>query len=191
MSSSPKAWMVRSGRKLDEKKPDRIFEDYAIDHSLAIIGWHLPDLTGIPDSESEARAELKRLYGIEYPKASNNSVGVSVGQIYKFLQIREMDIVVMPRGDEIAIGKVKGDYFYEDQHLDEPEKWHKGWRLREGRHRIPVEWELADVPKADLGIGIRPFLKNHQTVAEFKDEGLIEELRRLVELNSELGVAQS
>lgn len=187
MSDTPKAWIVRGGHE-----PDRVLEKYALGNGVdgfAIVGWHLPDLTNIPRSENEARRELKRLYGNAHPEVENNrTVGQHVGEIWRFLQIRLNDIVVLPRGENVAIGRVDGGYIYEDACLNEPERWPKGWHILDGRHRFPVKWKITDVSKKHLGENVLSCLSNKKrlTVAQF-DENSAEWLRQFVDLSSERG----
>ena len=174
MSGTPKAWMVRCGRE-----PDRIFEEYAIDKGFAIIGWHLSDLTGVPRSENEALKELKRLYRIAYPEVDNNiSVGIAAHQIYKFLSIRERDLIVMPMKEKVAVGVVEGNYVYG---FNQPE----GWDSEEGRHRVPVRWIKTNVKRQDLGENAVSFLRHGRgTVALFDDKSTID-LQRFFNIASE------
>lgn len=189
-SNPSKAWIVRGGRE-----PDRILEEYALGdgrNGFAIISWHLPALTGIPHSENEARRELKGLYRDAHPEVENDrTVGQHVGEIWRFLQIRLNDIVVMPRGEYIAIGIVDGNYSYESSYLNEPGEWPEGWKLRDGRHRMPVEWKTTDAQRGDLGEHVLSCLSNKKrlTVAQF-DELSTEWLRQFVGAHSESEVVQ-
>lgn len=172
MSDTPKAWMVRGGRE-----PDRIFEKYAIDNGFAIIGWHLSNLTKISRFEKEARKELKRLYRIAHPEVDSNiSIGISASQIYRFLSIRESDLIVMPMKGMVALGIVEGSYVYEDRYFDQPEAWPKGWHLQDGRHRVPVRWMKTDIKESDLGENAVSFLSRYKrnTVAQFDDKSTID-----------------
>lgn len=178
MSNPPNVWMVRGGRE-----PDRIFEKYAIDHGFTIIGWRLPDLTSIPISEHKALEELKKLFRIENPEETNNHrLGRYAGEIYRFLQIRKDDVIVMPMKSEVAIGEVIGNYRYEDRYLNESEKWPKGWHPHEGRHRIPVDWKLKSISRKELEEDIRLFIDEKYkrfTVAQFKGSSA-QALRQIV-----------
>lgn len=190
MSGTPKAWIVRGGRE-----PDRALEKYALgdgSDGFAIIGWHLPDLTGISNSEKEARGELKKLFTNAHPDVETSSRDQCVGSIFRFLQIRQNDIVVMPRGEYVAIGSVCSDYFYDDSFINEPERWPEELDRLAGRHRFPVKWKSTEVPRDHLEESVRSCLSNKSrpTVAQF-DEDSAEWLRQFVDSPSEPGSVQA
>ena len=125
-SDPPKVYLVRGGRSGED-------EEYAIQNSLAIIGFHeVPSLKGAADYDT-----VLQLVKSSYPEAVSRRVGNFAGQLWCFaLAIQERDLIVLPRKRtaQIAIGRVTGPYSYQDVNGIV-------------RHTRPVEWLKTDLPR--------------------------------------------
>ena len=126
MTDAPKVYLVRAGRNGED-------EDYALTHSLAIVGFqNVPSLEG-----TKGYDEVANLVSEALPDRKPRAVGNFAGQLGAFaLAMQEGDIVVLPRKltSQIAIGRVTGPYRY--QHVN-----------TEPRHTRPVEWLQPDLPR--------------------------------------------
>ena len=126
MKDEPKVYLARAGRNGED-------EDYALENSLAIIGFEkVPSLEGARDYDAVANLVKDGLPGRK-PRALGNFAG----QLWAFaLAMQEGDIVVLPRKltGQIAIGQVTGPYRYDQVN-------------KAFRHTRPVEWLRPDVPR--------------------------------------------
>jgi len=101
-------WLVRAGRYGEQ-------EQGALEHSIVTIGWNgFSDLSNI-----QTREELHDLYSEVYPDRAvkKNRAINEVGQVWRFMhEIQKGDLVALPLKTQsaIAIGKVEGDYEYEE-----------------------------------------------------------------------------
>ena len=127
MKDGPKVYLARAGRNGED-------EDYALDNSLAIIGFRdVPSLEGARDYDAVAQ-----LVKNAFPGGKPRTLGNYAGQLGAFaVAMQEGDIVVLPRKltSQIAIGRVTGPYRYEQVNTA-------------FRHTRPVEWLRPDVPRA-------------------------------------------
>ena len=93
-------WGVRAGRDGEQ-------QDFAIDHSVVVIGWsELPDLSGIASREA-----LKELMSSCYPSEKLGTINNWTGQVWALLsRIAVGDLVALPlkRRSAIALGRVYG-----------------------------------------------------------------------------------
>ena len=114
-------WVIRAGAQGQG-------EEFALEHGIASIDFgfrrDLADFTG----QSELRDQLTS------PMAAS--------QLWRFAhEIKDGDTVVLPRKQPkvVAVGKITGDYAYRP----DLEGAH-------GPHTRPVEWEVADIPRANF-----------------------------------------
>ena len=127
MKDVPKVYLARAGRNGED-------EDYALDNSLAMIGFReVPSLEGARDYDAVVQLVKNAL-----PGGKPRALGNFAGQLWAFAcAMQERDIVILPRKltSQIAIGRVTGPYRYEQVNT-------------EFRHTRPVEWLRPDVPRA-------------------------------------------
>lgn len=100
------AWLVRAG-------PNGEREQIALSEGLAVAGWdELPDLSEVKGNWENLRAMLARAY----PNASANTLGNWAGQLWRFLEMKDGDLVVLPLKLQPAfvMGRVAGPYKYRD-----------------------------------------------------------------------------
>ncbi len=119
-------WLVRAGRRGER-------EDYALERSVAVIGWDdLPDLTGV-----KTREDLAALMRETYPGEGENKLRNWTGQVWAFRDsIKGGDLAVLPlkRRAAIAIGRVTGEYVYTAGEVS--------------NHVRPVDWLRKDIPRS-------------------------------------------
>lgn len=122
-------WLVRAGSGGEN-------EGYALDNSVALIGWsEAGDLTGIG-----TKADLSTRLNQRFPDSKPKTLINWQSQIWPFLrEIKVGDIVALPlkRRPAIAFGRVTGTYRFEK---DAP------W---DGQNHLPVEW-FKEIPRSDL-----------------------------------------
>ena len=112
------------------------------DQNCVAIGWDkLGDLSDVDYTQS-SKDRVKELMGEHYP-GDPRTVGRDGSQVFYFVaRIAEDDIVVAMKGQTVrGIGRVTGDYVYEDGG-DVP-------------HRRPVEWLALDQWKFPQQEGLR------------------------------------
>lgn len=127
-----RAWVVRGGVRGENER-------YALEHSVATIGWaETGDLTGCSTRE-EVRAALDGAL----PSDSPQRQAIFAGQLWAFRDtIQPGDIVVMPlktRPGFLAFGRCAGTYRYDATNPDDTR-----------RHTLPVEWNPEPVSKAGI-----------------------------------------
>lgn len=129
-TSNPKVYLARAGGSGED-------ETYALDHGVAIIGFHeYPSLAAAKDYET-----ILELVKATKPDLKPRAAGNYAGQLWAFaLAMKEGDIVVLPRKltSQVALGRVKGPYKYEKV-------------AGVSRHVRPVEWLRPDVPRTVFG----------------------------------------
>lgn len=122
-------WLVRAGRYGER-------EDFALENSLAVIGWDdLPDLAVL-----EKRDELADILAEKYPDEKKKTRMSWESQIWPFVHGMEKgDLVAMPLKHRaiIVFGKVSGDYRYEPENPG-------GFR-----HVRPIKW-FKEVPRNQI-----------------------------------------
>ena len=127
MKDAPKVYLARAGRNGED-------EDYALDNSLAMIGFsEVPSLEGARDYDA-----VVQLVKNAFPDGKPRALGNFAGQLWAFaVAMQEGDIVILPRKltSQIAIGRVTGPYRYEQVNTA-------------FRHTRSVEWLRPDVPRA-------------------------------------------
>ena len=114
-------WLVRAGRHGER-------ENYALENSLAVIGWdEVPDLVGI-----KTRQDLLGVLQKVFPYNKEKTLRNWESQLWAFARrIQPGDLVAMPLKSRsaIVVGRVKGDYVYK---ADNPDG---------ARHQREVSWE--------------------------------------------------
>lgn len=120
-------WCIKGGRTGER-------EQRMIEHSVVAIGWEtLGDLSIFSDKE-----ELMIKYQEAFPDAARRRTAHHVGQLYSFVKrIKIDDLVVVPLKTQsaIAIGEIKSDYLFSEEHGQDM------------RHIRKVEWIRTDLPR--------------------------------------------
>lgn len=139
------AWLIRP---YPHKKP-RLSE--FLSQKIIAIGWPC-----IGDLTSKSREELKETlsappYGYE---------GLVLGNAYATIDIfvNQMaigDLLLMPNGDDIYLGRISGDY-YLDPSVDNDKSGYS--------HQRKAEW-IRNTPRKELSKELRSSLKVHRTAA--------------------------
>lgn len=113
-------WLIPGGRHGER-------ENFALENSVAVIGWEeLPDLSGF-----KSRDELSALMAEKYPDAKERARVNWVGSVWPFAKdMRPGDLVAMPLKNRgvVVFGEVTGDYFYAPNHPFD------------AKHSRPVSW---------------------------------------------------
>jgi len=142
------AWMVRAGREGER-------EDAAIAEGMAIAGWpEVGDLSAV-----ESRDDLRELLWRTYPDRRDAVIANWTGQLWRFLKrIQVSDLLVVPirSRDQIAIGRVSGEYQY------------RGAAPLGFRHVRPVKWLRTDVPRSAVLPDLQGSMGSLLTVFELK-----------------------
>jgi len=156
-------WTVRAGRHGEE-------EQTCVDEKIITIGWdNMPDL-----KKFKTRDELAAEYKRNFPEESNVRAGIRVGQVWKFAhEIADGDIVALPSKFQpvIYIGKVTGDYQYDNKHAGIS-------------HYRSVKW-LRTIPRANFDQDILFSFGSLLTVSKVSRERAVERVLALVD--SEIG----
>jgi restriction system protein len=123
-------WLVRAGSHGEQ-------EDFALENSVAVIGWdELPDLSGV-----KTRPEMLALLHKIYPNEKDKTLKNWESQVWAFVQrIKPDDLIALPlkRRSVIALGQVTGDYIF------------KGDNPAGTLHSRPVKW-TGEYPRAQFG----------------------------------------
>jgi restriction system protein len=126
----PRVYLARAGGSGED-------ENYALDHSVAIVGFNeYPSLASAKDYD-----DILELVKAAKPELKPRAAGNYAGQLWAFaLAMKEGDIVVLPRKltSQVALGRVTGPYKY----AQVGGVW---------RHVRPVEWVRTDVPRTVFG----------------------------------------
>jgi len=125
-----KVYLARAGSDGED-------ETYALDHGVAIIGFHeYPSLAAARDYEA-----VLDIVKATKPDLKPRAAGNYAGQLWAFaVAMQPGDIVVLPRKltSQVALGRVKGPYRHES--VD-----------GQMRHVRPVEWIRPEVPRSVFG----------------------------------------
>jgi len=162
----PNLWLLRAGDRGQG-------EEIALTRGLVGIGYDgLPGLHSIKDIKA-----FREHYINTHSKDSIGRVNAVVPQIWKFMnEIKINDYVVLPLKTQnskiIAVGKIVGDYQYEDLN---PE-------IKQFR---PVKWLNKDVPRDAFDPEINESFGNNGTVFHI---GGIDTVNKLKEMLSRLGI---
>lgn len=142
-----RAWLVRAGRAGER-------EQWALSEGCTGGGFRgVPDLS-TADDRAEVLAEILRGLG---PVPANRARNFTA-QLWALRgRMAVADLVVMPlkATPHLAIGRITGDYRYA---AEEPD--------RTKRHRRPVEWLTADVPRPLVGQDLLYSLGASSTICE-------------------------
>lgn len=99
-----KLWLLKAAGTLED-------EELILENSVITIGWaEFPDLSGI-----ENEAQVKKIMLKKYPGMQEARSSAWAGDIHAFIKkIGKGDLVAVPlkTRNEVAIGKVTGDYEY-------------------------------------------------------------------------------
>lgn len=99
-------WLIRAGSKGEQ-------EQIALDKGVAAIGWNeISDLSKFKNKE-----ELVKLCESAFPGSKKMTIVKFVSQLWNFSkEIKINDLVVLPLKTQsmIAIGRITGDYKYEE-----------------------------------------------------------------------------
>jgi restriction system protein len=153
-------WLVRAGKRGER-------EDFALERSVAVIGWeYLPDLGHV-----KSREDLEALCFQTYPGAKRNTILNHVRQLWAFThRIEPKDLVVLPlkARSAIAIGVVTGPYHYQPSNPPD------------ARHTLPVQWLETDLPRTAFDQDLLYSLGAFLTVCQIKRNNAEERIRAIV-----------
>jgi 5-methylcytosine-specific restriction protein B len=164
----PSVWIVRAG---DTGQG----EQSALDNNYISIDYDgLPELHHIKDFE-----KFKEHYLKTHPNESIGRVGKVVPQIWNFIyEIKINDFIILPlkshKSKLIAVGKILGDYQYEDVNLE-----FKQFR--------PVKWLKKGVDITDFDKDIVELFDGHGTVYRI---GELTDIDKLKDMLKRLGVKE-
>jgi restriction system protein len=100
-----KFWLLKAAGTLED-------EELILENSVITIGWaEFPDLSSI-----ESKAQVKKIMLEKYPGMQEERSSAWAGEIYSFItKIKIGDLVAVPlkTRNEVLIGKVTGDYKYQ------------------------------------------------------------------------------
>ncbi len=121
---------------------------------IIAIGW-----PGIGDLTGKSRVGLKCLLSNSPYNLSGLSLGSSYATIDIFVnRINIGDLILTPNGDDIYLGEVTSDYYFDpdvDTHDED-----KGYP-----HQRKAKW-LKNIARNDLSMDLRTSLKVHRTAAD-------------------------
>jgi restriction system protein len=150
MSEAPRLFLVRAGKDGED-------EDYALDHSLAVIGFrNIPSLQAARDY-----SDVQRVVEEVSPGAQKRRVGNWAGQLWAFtISMAEGDLVVMPckTSGQIAVGRVSGSYKY--QQIGDAY-----------RHTRAIRWIKRDVPRTAFRQDLLDSMGAFMTVCQIQRNG--------------------
>ena len=159
--------MVRAGREGER-------EDAAVEQGLAIAGW--PELGDL--SRVKTRTELRNLVHEAYPDRRDAVIANWTGQLWRFIRgIAIDDLLVVPlrRREQIAIGRVSGEYEYR---ADAPLGF---------RHVRPVAWIRSDVLRSAVLPDLQSSMGSLLTVFELRRHDAVRRIAHLAEHGSDPG----
>ncbi len=167
---SPKVYLVRGGRSGED-------EEYAIQNSLAIVGFHeIPSLKDVTDRD----AMLQQVKS-SYPDAASGRAANFTGQLWCFVSsIQERDLVVLPRKrtSQIAIGRVTGPYRYQEV----------GGSVR---HTRPVQWLETDLPRTAFRQDLLYSFGAFMTVCNISRNDAVRRVQAVLEGGQDPGMVSS
>ena len=121
------------------------------ENGIIAVGW-----PGIGDLKGKSREDLKAILAdVPY-----SLTGLALGNAYATVdifvnQMKAGDLLLMPNGDDIYLGEVTSDYYF-DFKVDTDEEGYS--------HQRTAKW-LACVSRQDLSMALRSSLKVHRTTA--------------------------
>jgi len=155
-----RVWCVRAGARGER-------EQFALDNDVVVIGWQeLDDLTSVGTWE-----ELTKLLSDTYPNKNKRSIGMSCGQIWRFLkEISENDMVLLPLKSTptVAVGKIVGPYKFVPTNPPD------------AKHVRPVKWLEKSLPRSMLDADIQRSLYTYLTVFKVGDEECAKRIQKAV-----------
>lgn len=167
-ATATNAWMLRpTPHGIDRAKEflNGGFSD--LGNGLLAVGW--PNIGNLDNAQS--RIAIKERILTHYKKYSPNALGAAAGTIYRFKEeIQIGDIVLMPVGQAVHIGRVASDYYYVPS-LDSGEEGYC--------HQRAVEWlfEKKAISRSLLTGRLFNALKGRQTLVGLN----IEDVNELIE----------
>lgn len=121
---------------------------------IIAIGW-----PGIGDLKGKSRWDLKCLLSDPPYSLSGLTLGNAYATIDIFLnKINIGDLILTPNADDIYLGEVTGDYYF-DPNVDAHDE-DKGYP-----HQRTVKW-IKNIARNDLSMDLRTSLKVHRTAAD-------------------------
>jgi restriction system protein len=147
----------------------------ALANGLAVIGWEgVPDLAGFAGDWDGLRA----LIAERYPSSSASTVSNWAGQLWRFLEMKEGDLVVLPLKLQpaIAMGRVAGPYEYR---ADLGELAH---------HTRKIAWRPENVPRSTVKQDLLYSLGAFMTVCEIQRNSAESRLTQVFEGQTDPGL---
>jgi restriction system protein len=153
-------WLVRAG-KYGER------EDFALEKSVATIGWSaMPDMSPM-SSRDEVRTEL----GLRYQSEAATTISNWTGQLWRFAkEIGEGDVVAMPLKSRpfVQFGIVSGPYKFESSFPEEAQHTHR------------VTW-IREIPRSSIDQDLLFSLGSTMTVAKIERNDAERRFRQMME----------
>lgn len=154
-------WLVRAGRSGER-------EDFALENSVAVIGWdELPDLSGV-----SSREDVLQLLAEAHPEDNPKRLLNWAAQVWMFVgRIQPGDLVVLPlkHRSAIAVGRATGGYEYRPENPPG------------ARHVRPVEWIRDDLPRTAFDQDLLYSLGAFLTVCQIRRNNAEERIAAIVE----------
>ena len=155
------SWLLRP----NPIKKDRM--QMFLSDEIVAIGW-----PRLPDLMNKNRDNIKDLLLKAYPEKyvpNSTSLGNVATVIDSFSnQFEYGDYVVVPHGDDIYIGSIAGEYFYDASKANE----HDGYP-----HQRKVQWLFGPISRDKIPLELRSSLRAQMTIVNLKHrQNLIEQL---------------
>lgn len=168
-----RAWMLRPTPHGYDRTAQFIEGGFStFGNGLIAVGWpHIGDL-----ADAKKRSAIKKRILTHYKKYSPNALGAAAGTIYRFKEeIQIGDLIFMPEGQAVYIGRVASDYYYVPS-LDLDTEGYC--------HQRAIEWlfEKKAIPRSLLTGRLFNAMKGRQTLVILE----YEDVKELVENKSYL-----
>lgn len=146
-----KVWLVRPF----PHDVDR-FTDFRNGQIIA-IGW--PE---VPSLKGRDKNEIRSLLKNHPKKYSPSQLGAATSTVNTFVNgFSQGDRVLIPYEDEVFIGEIESDYFFE------PTKVNEGYP-----HQRRIKWLKGPISRSDLPDEVRNSLRAPRTVADLSEHSL-------------------
>ena len=155
------SWLLRPNPIQKDRMQTFLSDD------MVAIGWpRLPDLTN--KDRDDIKNLLLKAYPGKYAPNSTNLGNVATVVDAFCSQFQYGDYVVVPHGDEIYIGKIDGDYYYDESKANDTEGY---------PHQRKVRWLLGPISRDKIPTDLRSSLRAQMTIVNLKHrQDLIEQM---------------
>lgn len=144
---------------------------------IVAIGWpRLPDLTN--KNRDDIKHLLLKAYPEKYAPNSTNLGNVATVIDSFSNQFEHGDFVVVPHGDDIYIGRIDGDYYYDESKANDIDGY---------PHQRKVQWLFGPISRDKIPTDLRSSLRAQMTIVNLKHrQNLIEQLLGVTEQSQAL-----